>query len=251
MPFNKLFFVTLAIIGATPVFVQAQACTIEYDATGATVNDSCFPNNGYCNSPGGQKIPGINNGWCYKTQGNLRNSQVLDQSSPITPDEPKPRQINTLTAWRTKPGNPAEKPKQQCKKRKWLLGTCLDPVIMYVAQQQPKVAAYLIPPTTGLKPCKPETADNNKSAPECSALPGADGKVRPRSVDKGNGTYSCEEELPKIGDKLCAPQVTLDGKEFACYQVRDPKNYPNIPRRDELSRLCEAEEKKGCDDTGN
>ena len=79
IPFNKLFFVTLAIIGATPVFAQAQACTIEYDAAGATVNDSCFPNNGYCNSPGGQFIPGVNLGWCYKTQGNLRGSEVLDR----------------------------------------------------------------------------------------------------------------------------------------------------------------------------
>ena len=234
----------------TTALAQAQTCTIEYDAAGATVNDSCFPNNGYCNSPGGQFIPGVNLGWCYKTQGNLRGSEVFDRPASVMQEKPKSTWSSALTAWRTKPGNPVEKQTQQCKKRNWL-GTCLDPVIMYVAQQQPKAAAYLIPPTTGLKPCKPETAGNNKSAPECSALPGADGKVRPRSVDKGNGTYTCEEELPKIGDKLCAPQVTLDGKEFACYQVRDSKNYPNIPNRNELIRLCGEEEKKGCNDTGN
>lgn len=169
---RKISTLLFLILWTTPVFAQQISCTIEYDARGGTINDSCFPNNGYCNSPGGQLFPDangncydeagqiiscVNAGWCYKTQGNLRGSEVLDRPASVVQDKPKSTWSSALTAWRTKPGNPVEKPTQQCKKRNWL-GTCLDSVIMYVATQQTlKNEAFAVPSTSkAMMPCTKE-----------------------------------------------------------------------------------------------
>ena len=207
---RKISTLLFLILWATPVFAQTIPCTIEYDQQWNLIEDTCVTNNtGYCSSPGGQfRTPKKNGGWCFKTQGNLRGSEVFDRPASAVQEKPKSAWVSALTAWRTKPNNSDEEPTQQCKKRNWL-GACLDPVIMYVATQQAlKNQAFTIPPTSQvIMPCTKEKEDSKKKGLDCAAP--AEEKWK---TDANGHKYTvCEENKPRTAGQCACPQPAPAG----------------------------------------